>query len=121
MESLIMNAQQILTLILPLLAYLLSYGLQQMHWSSTINGAIAGCSILVAAVASALLQGKLTGNFYSDLAYVLAASTALQAEAFAPLSQYLRGNFPIPPADPTPHEPPTQVIPTVPPPGTKGA
>ncbi len=95
-----MNIQQIITMILPLLAYLISYGLQQMHWSPTVNGVIAGFSILLAAAVSAVVQGKLTGNVASDMAYVLAASTALQAEAFAPLSKYLRGNFPVPPTSP---------------------
>lgn len=86
--------QQLITFALPLLAMLVSYGLQQAHYPAAINTAIAAGTVIAAAVADVFIQGKLTGNLYADLLLIAGAATALQAEALAPLQQYLRENFP---------------------------
>lgn len=94
--------QQLVTLFLPFAAALISYGLQQAHWPQKTNTLIAGGSIILATAVSLLVQGKLTGDIYSDALLVMTASTALQAEALQPLQQYLRQSFP------TSAQPPSQ-------------
>jgi hypothetical protein len=89
--------QQLVTLFLPFVAALISYGLQQAHWPQKTNTLIAGGSIILATIATLLVQGKLTGDIYSDALLVMTASTALQAEALQPLQQYLRQSFPVQP------------------------
>lgn len=89
--------QQLVTLFLPFVAALISYGLQQARWPARTNTLIAGGSIILATIASLLVQGKLTGDLYSDALLVMAASTALQAEALQPLQQFLRQSFPVQP------------------------
>lgn len=90
-----MNIQQILTLALPFIAAIVSYGLQQAHWDTRVNTSIAGASVLLAAFASLLLQGKLSGNVFVDTMAVLAVAVALQAGPFLPLQKYLVANFPV--------------------------
>ncbi len=89
--------QQIVTFFLPFAAALISYGIQQARWPARTNTLIAGGSIILATVASLFVQGKLTGDIYSDALLVMTASTALQAEALQPLQQYLRQSFPVQP------------------------
>ena len=88
-----MSIQQMLEIGLPCIAALISYGIQQAHWSARVNTTIAGVSVLLAALASAFLQGQLTGNVYADALLVLSTAIALQSKAFAPLQQYLLANF----------------------------
>lgn len=78
--------QQLWTLVLPLIVFIVSYIIQQEKWSKQINGLIALFMVIVATVASLLLQG---GNI-TDASVVAAFSTALQSEALAPLMPYLR-------------------------------
>src|SRR6267142_2976209 len=80
-------------LILPVLAFLVSYALQQAHFTPNTNSIISIATILLAAIASSLFQGKLTGNTLTDVGAVLVAATTLQVETFAPLQEYLRTNF----------------------------
>lgn len=78
--------QQLWTGIIPVIAWLASYLIQQEHWSSQINGIIAAIIVILSVSASLLLQG---GNI-TDASVVAAFSTALQSEALAPLMPYLR-------------------------------
>lgn len=80
------NLQQLWTLLLPLIVFIVSYIIQQEKWSSQLNGLIALIMVVVATAASLLLQG---GNI-TDASVVAAFSTALQSEALAPLMPYLR-------------------------------
>src|SRR5438445_13038702 len=88
-----MDINEALKLALPLLAMIVSYGIQKAHFSNQANTTIAGVTVLLATGGSLLLQGKFTGNLYSDAMLIASASVALQAEAFSPLQQYLRNNF----------------------------
>ena len=99
--------QQLWTLLLPLIVFIVSYIIQQEKWSPQINGLIALFMVIVATVASLLLQG---GNI-TDASVVAAFSTALQSEALAPLMPYLRAapSAPMPAAT-------AQPMKTVPPP-----
>lgn len=90
-----MNIQQTLTLALPFIAAIVSYGLQQAHWDTRINTSIAGASVLLAAFVSLLLQGNLSGNVFVDTMAVVAVAVALQAGPFLPLQKYLVANFPV--------------------------
>ncbi len=105
-----MDPQQIITILLPLIAALASYIIQRGHYSSTVNTVIAGCSVLLAALASLFLQGQLTGHVQSDAVLVFTTAMALQAESFAPLQKYLRVNFNLPGVG----TPPTPTITTIP-------
>lgn len=95
--------------LLPFLAFAISYAIQRLENSPKQNTAIAGTSIIIACIITALLQGKLTGNWTTDMAYVLAMATALQSEVFIPLQQWMRGNFPTP--GEAPNLPPIQPLP----------
>ncbi len=94
--------------ILPFVAFGASYAWQRSTYTPQQNGMISALTILVAAILSALLSGKLTGNALTDTAYVLTLATTLQVETFRPLQGYLRGdapaqsNQPPPPASPQP-------------------
>jgi hypothetical protein len=88
-----MDINEALKLALPLLAMIVSYAIQKAHFSDGTNTTIAGVTVLGATAASLFIQGKFTGNLYSDALLVASASVALQAEAFAPLQQYLRANL----------------------------
>jgi hypothetical protein len=88
-----MDINEALKLALPLMAMLVSYGIQKAHFSDKANTTVAGVTVLLATAGSLFLQGKLTGNVYGDIMLVASSSVALQAEAFAPLQQYLRTNF----------------------------
>lgn len=95
-----MDAQQIITMLLPLIAAGASYIIQRGHYTPTVNTVIAGCSVLLAALASLFLQGQLTGHVQSDAVLVFTTAVALQAESFAPLQKYLRVNFNLPGSPP---------------------
>lgn len=97
--------QQLWTLILPLVAFIISYVIQQEHWKPETNGLIALITIVVATGISLWLQG---GNI-DDATIVAALATAAQSEALAPLMPYVRG-FPVksaPPVSPPTSQPPT--------------
>lgn len=95
------NLQQLWTLLLPLIVFIVSYVIQQERWPAQLNGLIALIMVVVATVASLLLQG---GNI-TDASVVAAFSTALQSEALAPLMPYLRA-VPSLPGSSTPPPPP---------------
>ena len=80
------NLQQLWTLLLPLIVFIVSYIIQQEKWDARTNGLIALIMVIIATIASLLLQG---GNI-TDASVVAAFSTALQSEALAPLMPYLR-------------------------------
>jgi hypothetical protein len=88
---------QLWTLLLPLLVLIISYIIQQERWSATINGLIALIMVIIATIASLILQG---GNL-TDASVVAAFSAALQSEALAPLMPYLR-SFPALPGSTSP-------------------
>lgn len=104
------NLQQLWTLLLPLIVFIVSYIIQQEKWSKQTNGLIALIMVIIATMASLLLQG---GNI-TDASVVAAFSTALQSEALAPLMPYLRAA----PSAPTPTGT-TQPMQAVPPPASQ--
>lgn len=89
-----MDTASLFKLALPLIAFIVSYALQQDNFSKPMNAAIAATTIVLVSLVEVFVQGKLTGNPSVDLALITTAAIALQAEAFAPLQQYLRSNFP---------------------------
>ena len=99
------NLQQLWTLVLPLIVFVVSYVIQQEKWQPEINGLIALIMVIIATAASLLLQG---GNI-TDASVVAAFSTALQSEALAPLMPYLRAapSAPTQPAAIQPMQPPS--------------
>jgi hypothetical protein len=107
-----LDPQQIATILLPFVASIVSYIIQQYHWKDATNATTAGVTIIAAAIVTVILQGKLTGNVYSDALLVVATAAALQSEALAPLQQYLKS---IPSSSPAQSEeftvpPPTPII-----------
>jgi hypothetical protein len=88
-----MTIQQLLDAGLPFLAALISYGLQQQHYSGTANTLIASVTILLAGGASVWVSGAITPDIMKDAGLIMAAATALQASALAPLQNYLKANF----------------------------
>jgi hypothetical protein len=86
------DVQAFLKLALPLLAMLVSYIIQQAHWSDRANTWVAGITTLGAAGGSLFLQGQLTSNIYEDFLLIATLAAALQGEAFAPLQRWLRSN-----------------------------
>ncbi len=98
--------QQLWTLLLPLIVFIVSYIIQQEKWSAQLNGLIALIMVIVATVTSLLLQG---GNI-TDASVVAAFSTALQSEALAPLMPYLR-SMPALPGTTTPAAPQARQLP----------
>ena len=106
------NLQQLWTLLLPLIVFIVSYVIQQEKWDARTNGLIALIMVIIATIASLLLQG---GNI-TDASVVAAFSTALQSEALAPLMPYLRAA----PSLPGSSTPAPQIVraPTPPPPPT---
>lgn len=95
------NLQQLWTLLLPLIVVIVSYIIQQERWPAQVNGLIALFMVIIATVASLLLQG---GNI-TDASVVAAFSTALQSEALAPLMPYLRAAPSLPGSPTTPTQP----------------
>ena len=105
-----MTIQQVVTLALPLIAAIISYGLQQAKWSNKANTIVAGLSVIAAALVSLFVDGKLTGNVYADAALVVTAAVALQSGSFLPLQRYLIANFPVASKQPDPVVPtPVQI------------
>lgn len=96
------NLQQSWTLLLPLIAWIASYLIQQEHWSKKINGIIALLIVFFATIASLFLQG----DNLTSASIVAAFTTALQSEALAPLMPYLR-SFP---SAPTPAQSQAQPV-----------
>lgn len=90
-----MTLQEIFDTALPFLATLISYGLQQAHYSDRVNTIIASITILLAGGASVWISGQITPDILKDAALIMAAATALQANALAPLMSWLKGNFPV--------------------------
>jgi hypothetical protein len=88
-----MTLQQIFDTALPLLAALISYGLQQAHYSDKANTLIASVTILAAGGASVWISGQITPDILKDAGLIMAAATALQAKALAPLQDYLKNNL----------------------------
>lgn len=105
-----MTLQLVYTLALPLIASLVSYALQQCHFSDKVNTIIASLTIIVAAFIRLLLDGQINEDAIHDITIVMAATTALQAETFIPLQRYLRGSFLSPDKN---NNPPTTFRPTV--------
>ncbi len=101
------NLQQLWTLLLPLIVFIVSYVIQQEKWDARTNGLIALIMVIVATAASLLLQG---GNI-TDASVVAAFSTALQSEALAPLMPYLRAVPSLPGSAPTPSAPQARTLP----------
>lgn len=85
--------EQTLTVLLPFVAALASYAIQQCHYKTATNTRIAITTILFVTIGSLFLQGKLTGNIASDTLLVLGTATALQSKELAPLQEYLKANF----------------------------
>jgi len=96
-----MNPSTAFESILPILAFLVSYGIQQEHWGEWINLGVAGSTILLSALITSLLHGQITSNVLGDIMVVATATTVLQAGALKPLQDYLRVNFPTLPSFPT--------------------
>lgn len=88
-----MTLQQIFDTALPLLAALISYGLQQAHYSDKTNTFIASLTILASGGASVWIGGGITPDILKDAALIMAATTALQAGSLLPLQDYLKSNF----------------------------
>ena len=88
-----MTLQQIFDAGLPFLAAIISYALQQMHYSDKANTLIASSSILAAGGASVWINGGITPDILKDAALIMAAATALQASSLLPLQNYLKSNF----------------------------
>lgn len=88
-----MTLQQIFDTALPLLAALISYALQQMHYSDKTNTLIASFTILAAGGASVWFSGGITPDVLKDAGLIMAAATALQAGSLLPLQNYLKSNL----------------------------
>lgn len=88
-----MTLQQIFDTALPLLAALISYALQQMHYSDKANTLIASLTILASGGASVWINGGITPDILKDAALIMAAATALQAGSLLPLQNYLKANL----------------------------
>jgi hypothetical protein len=86
------DSQNILETALPLIAYLVSYVIQQGRWTAKTNTAIAGVTIVLAACGTLFIQHKFTGNVLADFLAIAAISGGLQTESLAPLSKWIRGN-----------------------------
>lgn len=84
------DQQAILEAGLPFIALIVSYIIQQNHFSKIINTTIAGITVLLSAVASLLIQHKFTGNVLADFLLVASVAAALQIGALAPLTQWLK-------------------------------
>lgn len=88
-----MQPNQLITLVLPIVAMLVSQAIQQNHWPKFVNLMIATVTILAASLATLFVQDKLTGNVYGDILLVAGFATALQSDGIAPLQNYLRQNL----------------------------
>lgn len=88
-----MELQELLKVGLPFIAALASYAIQRDNFDQKTNTIIASVIVLLAAVGDLFIQGKLTGNPYSDFLLVGGMATALQANEFLPLQQYLKSNL----------------------------
>jgi hypothetical protein len=99
-----MTYQQIIELILPLLAGLVTTLLQQDRLPDWANAIIALVGVGAAAVGTAFLGGQLTGDVRADILIVVSAAVALQTVPWAtPLFDWLRTHTSIgKPAQPTP-------------------
>jgi len=82
--------QQAFEAALPVIAYIISYLLQQEHWSRWINTTIAGSTVLLAGFCTVLLSHRLTPDILADVLLVASVSAGLQSGALAPLSQWLK-------------------------------
>lgn len=102
------DPQIVLESALPAIAFLVSYLIQQAHWSDRANTSVAGATVILAAVASVFVQHKLTSNVLGDFLLVASVAAGLQANALAPLAQWLRDNVPTKSTPPT--QPPTPTI-----------
>ncbi|HTJ49429.1 MAG TPA: hypothetical protein VL443_08265 [Cyclobacteriaceae bacterium] len=92
-EKSFMDTGALVKLLLPLIAMVVSYSLQHLNFSATVNTSIAGATVILATALGLFLQGKLTGNVYGDAMLIASTSIALQSEAFAALQKYLLTNF----------------------------
>jgi hypothetical protein len=88
-----MTLLALLKLIIPVIAFLVSYALQQNKFTPQMNAAVAAVTIVLASVAIVAIQGQFTQDINVDIA-LITATIASQGESFAVLQQYLRGNFP---------------------------
>jgi uncharacterized membrane protein HdeD (DUF308 family) len=86
----VITDQQVLEALLPGIAYVVSYLLQQEHWKSWINTTIAGSTVLLAGFCTILLTHRLTSDILADVLLVASVSAGLQSGALAPLSQWLK-------------------------------
>lgn len=82
----------ILPFVLGFLATYLAGLIRQDGWNRYVNEGLVGVFILIAAVGSALLNGKLTGNWSTDLEVLSATATALTGTTLRPLAVYLQSN-----------------------------
>jgi len=82
--------QQAFEAALPVIAYTVSYLLQQVHWKPAMNTIIAGVTILLASCCTLFLQHRLTPDIYADFLLVASVSAGLQTGALALLSQWLK-------------------------------
>jgi len=82
--------QQVFEAALPVIAYIVSYLLQQERWQSWINTTIAGSTVLLAGFCTVLLTHRLTPDILADVLLVASVSAGLQTGALAPLSQWLK-------------------------------
>jgi len=89
------DQQAVLESALPAIAFLVSYIIQQMHWSQAANMTVAGSTVILAAIASLFVEHKFTGNVLGDFLLVASVAAALQGGALAPLAQWLKANVPV--------------------------
>ncbi len=76
-------------------------------WNRYINEAIAATFILLAAIATVLCSGRLTGNWNADLATFQATlSPTVSGVACRPLMLWLQSNTRTPATPPPPSKPP---------------
>jgi hypothetical protein len=83
------DLQTVLDLFFPFLAALLSYLFQRTNWSKQANTIIASLTVIGAAIATLLVQHKITGNILGDLLLIASIAAALQSGAFAPIANWL--------------------------------
>lgn len=96
------DPQIVLESALPAIAFLVSYLIQQAHWSARTNTSVAGSTVVLAAIASVFVQHKLSGNVLGDFLLIASVAGGLQSNALAPLAQWLRDNVPVKSTPPTP-------------------
>lgn len=92
------DLQNVLDLFFPFLAAFLSYLFQRTNWSKQTNTIIASLTVIGAAVATLLVQRKITGNILGDLLLIASIAAALQSGAFAPIANWLKAIGSKPPA-----------------------